>query len=305
MLVERSEPATFLEREKAWRAGDGKVLPFEVWAPGEEAEVSIWVLVHGFGGASSDFKQIGERLSAEGAIVYAPDLRGMGRDPDLQWRGDIKRARDWVMDLEEFSILCRRRHPGVPVFIGGESLGSSIVVNWLVNQPSDRVPEGVVILSPVVDLGSDLPWWQRQLFRITSNLMPRKTLDLASFEADFGEEDLFPPTPVPAELEALARAPHALSSVTWRLFREAARLINSTDEVGLERIDLPILLVYGGRDLFARSDAVAQFARRLEDSGTDRRVVFFPDGHHLLMRDYVADDLFAIWLEWYRQRLRG
>ena len=287
----RTEAPAWTGNAGSWTAGDGKVLSFESWRPEAEPK-AVWILVHGFGGAGPDLAVLGRTARDEGDAAYAPNLRGMGTEPDPEDRGDVLAADQWIADLDEFAGLLRKRHPGRPLFVAGESLGASLVLAWL--DGSGRTagdPAGVLLLAPVVEFGLDSTWWQRQVFRVFLLVRPERRIDLAAMEEDQGMDERPPLTPIPEEREAAEAAPHRLESMTLRFLATSIRLVNASGEHLPALAGIPRFLAYGGRDTFVDAARVRPFAERFQDLPGPAETVFYPEGHHLLLRDYVTEDL--------------
>ena len=140
-----------------WTCRDGKVLPCKHW-PGPPAQPrAVIICIHGLSGAASDFWPVGESFPAKGYAVYAVELRGQGHDPDRKARGDIRTAKQWRADLLDYTALVQQRHPGVPVYWFGESLGALIVIDTTASlPPGQKTVAGILLTTPVVALRGNL-----------------------------------------------------------------------------------------------------------------------------------------------------
>lgn len=298
--VPRVHDPRLLDAVSTWVAGDGKVLTYRVWdvkEPGD-APPCILVAVHGFGGSGADFARLAEAASARGITLYAMEHRGMGRDPAIGQRGDLRQADLWIHDLGEFVELVRRKHPGTPVVVVGESLGVSIVLEWLATVGDSNVrPAGFVALSPVVEMGGEMGWGQRQIYRILVGLTPKRVIRLADLDPKIESNGTPPMTPIPEQQAYLESAPHRLDEVTLRFVDASVGLLNRSGE-NLRGLDgIPRILIHGGRDAFIDASEVAAFGGAFASLPGDARVVYYPEGHHLLMRDYMADEVIATILD--------
>ncbi|HEX2299048.1 MAG TPA: alpha/beta fold hydrolase, partial [Pseudonocardiaceae bacterium] len=100
---------------------------WQAWLPDGEVR-GVVVLVHGFGEHSARYGHVGTRLAEAGFAVYASDHRGHGRTEGR--RANIQRMALIVDDLGGFVWFAADRHPGLPVFMIGHSLGGLIALQY-------------------------------------------------------------------------------------------------------------------------------------------------------------------------------
>lgn len=305
----RPQTARISPETGEWVAGDGKMGTFLSWQPSEKPG-AVWILVHGFSGAATDLGVLAENAEAWGDAAFAPNLRGMGIKGEAVGKGDVASSEEWAVDLDEFVGRVRAEFPGTPVFVAGESLGASIILQWVADP--DRIeadPHGVVFLSPVVEFGLETTWWQRRISELFLWLNPGRRIELQELEDQQNMEDRPPMTPIPAEQEKLKNAPHRLKTASLRFLAAAIEAVNESEQNLPALAGIPRLLAHGGRDAFISSERVAGFAERFAALNGPAEVVFYPEGHHLLLRDRMAEDLLETIKEWrfsaFRPRLRS
>ena len=106
-------------------AGDGVRMTTRRWAPENGRPKAVIVAVHGFNDYSNFFDAPGSWLADRGVLSYAYDQRGFGDGPRRGlWAGGETYARD----LADFVTLVRRVHPGLPVYVLGESMGGAVAM---------------------------------------------------------------------------------------------------------------------------------------------------------------------------------
>ncbi len=149
---------------------------WQAWLPHDPARAVV-VIVHGIHEHSARYAHVGRRLAAAGYAVYAADHRGHGRS-DGQ-RGNIERMSFLTNDLDSFVRFAAGRHPDLPIFMVGHSLGGLIALHYVTEQRTTRV-RGLVVSGPAVQVmaGSTL---QRRLARVLSALVPN--LGVAAIDA--------------------------------------------------------------------------------------------------------------------------
>jgi len=139
--------------ETGFVAADGAVLPLRKWLPprdrgGGEAKAVILAL-HGFNDYSNAFEGPGESWSKEGIATYAYDQRGFGATPERGfWPGRAVLAADAATATQ----ILRRLHPGVPVYLLGDSMGGAVAVIALTGESGTPIPDvdGVILTAPAV-----------------------------------------------------------------------------------------------------------------------------------------------------------
>jgi len=146
-------------------AADGAELPLQVWAPAEAPRAAI-VALHGFNDYANAFEFAGTRFAHDGYAVYAYDQRGFGRTAGRgYWPGSSRIAEDAATAVS----LVREKHPGIPVYLMGESMGGAVTMlaaTGALGTPRAQV-DGVILVAPAV--------WGRQ----TMNVFERAGLWLA------------------------------------------------------------------------------------------------------------------------------
>lgn len=282
--------------EKEWVSHDGKVMPWKVWPVPKGVRVrAVLITVHGLSGATSDFWPLGEALPARGVAVYGYELRGQGNDPDLRNRGHIRSSREWLGDLETFDRLVRERHPGVPIFWHGTSLGSLIALHTATQ--IDSQPDGLVLGSPLAGVKQDVSGGKRLLLKIASIVVPRKRLSLGELAGV--DENSIQVTATTTHGGQMAKTPHHVSKFSVRLIHEIGRLLEANDDA-LAQWGKPTLMMASPRDVVASEDQIDSFFARL--AATDKTLVWFRDSRHLLLHDVERGKVVETEMEWLMRR---
>lgn len=121
---------TFVDRH-------GVTIFFDAYAAKKPRGVVL--ILHGIGEHAGRYVHVAEALAAAGYTCYVPDQRGSGRTGMKQF-GDVSRLgrlgdggfRAAVANISELTDLIRARHPRLPLFLLGHSMGSlmgQIVIN--------------------------------------------------------------------------------------------------------------------------------------------------------------------------------
>jgi len=287
--------------QHAWTAPDGEIFSYSLWdVEGRDGALppAVMVAIHGLSGAALDYEPLGRRLAPLGIPTYAPELRGQGNDPEPGRRGDLDRLETWFADLRVFLAIVRARHPGVPLYYYGESMGAALLTRFLAQAAPGDQPAGIILASPVVALQQKAPAWLNLLFRVLLVTWPRFRVDVRKLAKKDEAPRLV--TRDEAHREWFQTAPHKLDLYTIRFFKCLHDLISGCDEAA-GRVRVPVLVVYARHDIFIRADLVERFFARL-GSG-DKEIAFFPESYHLLLHDHDREDVLRRVVQWLGKRV--
>ncbi len=290
-----------METTPIWTARDGTQLPYQQW-PGSPADPRAVVLcVHGLSGAAKDFWPVGESFPQKGYAVYGMQLRGQGNDPDAARRGDIRRARQWQEDLLDFTAFIRARHPGVPLYWFGESLGALITINTAgsLGDKLDETVAGIILTSPVVALRENLQlsFLKNLALRTLMLMWPGKRISLEKLGNIAVQV-----TSETTHREQMQHTPHYVKDFTLRLFGQIEKLIKTCSESSA-RIRVPILVFYTPNDVLTSKEGVERFFQQL--ASPDKTPVYFPKSYHLILHDRDRAAALEKLGEWLDQRTRS
>ncbi len=277
----------------SWTARDGKSLPSKHWPVATDHPRAVLICIHGLSGAASDFWPAGESFPAKGVAVYGMQLRGQGNDPERKLRGDIHSVRQWREDLVDYTALIRQRHPGVPVFWFGESLGALITIDATAALHGDQhTVAGIILASPVVALRDNLKlsFGRNLLLRTILRLWPGKRISLEAM----GNSEV-QVTSKTTHRGQMQHTEHYVKDFTVRLFGEVEKLIRQSSTAA-GRITVPVLLLYTPNDALTPREGVERFFAAL--ASKDKTSVFFPQSYHLILHDQDRAEALRRLSEW-------
>jgi alpha-beta hydrolase superfamily lysophospholipase len=273
----------------AFIAADGARLPLRKWLP--EGRVKAVVLaLHGFNDYSHAFAGPGAEWAKRGIATYAYDQRGFGRAPERgRWPGSAQLA----ADATQASWILRRLYPGVPLYLLGESMGGAVATVAMTGAEGLPKPDvdGVVLAAPAVWGRAVMPLMPRFLLWAAVRLVPGMTVT--------GRGLKIVPSDNIAMLRELARDPLVIKQTRidtiWGLVNLMDRAFAAAP-----RLDEPLLLLYGAHDQIIPDRAMRRFVAMLPRAPkATRRLAFYRDGYHMLLRDLeaarVVDDV-ANWI---------
>jgi acylglycerol lipase len=121
------------------------VAPVISWVDPGVALKAVLVCVHGLGLNKSSYEAFGEQMAKKGYGVYAMDVRGFGEFQQLPGdrRCNFQKCLD---DVSSALRLTRKLHPGVAVFVLGESMGGAIAMR--VTEEHPELMDGLISSVP-------------------------------------------------------------------------------------------------------------------------------------------------------------
>ncbi|MFC3126485.1 alpha/beta fold hydrolase [Pseudoroseomonas globiformis] len=263
---------------------DGAELPLHAWLPAG-APQGIVLALHGFGDtASNAFRRAAEPFTAEGLAVYAYDQRGFGAAPH---RGVWPGTQALAEDATRTARLLRARHPGLPLFLLGESMGGAVALVALASSEPPPV-DGTILLAPALQGRASLGWLGRGALDFFAHTVP-----LLEFR---NSAPGFAPTDDEEAMRGWSRDPLTYKEV---------RVDTLYGLVGLMDAALAapprgrVLVLYGGKD---RITGALPLRTMLRDAAADPalRAAYYADGHHMLLRDRARGVVAADVLSWMR-----
>jgi acylglycerol lipase len=206
----------------------------QAWLP-DAPPKAVLLVVHGLAEHGGRYANLAGYFVPQGYAVHAIDHVGHGKSEGA--RVFVERFQDFLAPLDNLFGMVRDRHPGVPVFLVGHSMGGLIAATWLLDRQDDLA--GAVLSGPSVKVPDNISTAVIVVGRILSRLLPGAGvigLDARGVSRD------------PAVVQAYIDDPLVhTGKITARL---GAELLKAMQRIGTEahRIRLPILILQGGAD---------------------------------------------------------
>ncbi len=116
---------------------------------------NILLILHGLGGHSGWYIDIGNKLASHGITVYAMDHRGFGHSGGLP--GHIDNYQTYLDDIGFIVAAIRKRHPQASIFLLGHSMGSLFTAHFAAKQ--GNMLAGALFLNPWIQDTTSLPFF--------------------------------------------------------------------------------------------------------------------------------------------------
>ncbi|HEM7808064.1 alpha/beta hydrolase [Burkholderia multivorans] len=285
----RTAPAPHIGR---LRTADGLEVASYRWPADARAAPprATVALLHGLAEHAGRYAPLAARLNAAGIDLLAIDLRGHGRSPG-------KRA--WVARFDEYlddadALVDEAARAPTPLFLMGHSMGGAIAALYAIERAPARACTlaGLVLSSPALAPGRDVPRWMLALSRVISRVWPtfpaiRIDAALLSRDADVVAANRADPLvhhgPVPARTGA-------------EILDAMARI-----ERGRDTLRVPVLVYHGTADKLTEPDGSRTFGARV--GSADRTLTLYEGGFHETMNDIERERVIDALIGWIDARV--
>ena len=262
-------------------AADGTRLALRVWRAQGEVK-SVIVAAHGFNDYGNAFDEPARYWAAQGITTYAHDQRGFG---DSGRRGLWPGVDTIVDDLRAVVRVVIAAHMGTPIYLLGDSMGGAAVMTLMARAGAPPV-DGVVLVAPAVRGWRTMNPVYRATLWLGAHLVPWVTVS--------GKGLGIKPSDNRDMLLALSKDPRIIKRTR---IDSLYGLVNLMDEAfeSAARLAVPTLVLYGENDELVPSEPTYRMLRRL---AAPHRVVIYPMGYHMLLRDLEAETVLADVAAW-------
>ncbi|WP_448190722.1 alpha/beta hydrolase [Azospirillum sp. sgz301742] len=262
--------------DTAMVAADGVELPMRSWVPDQQPVRAAVVALHGFNDYSAAFDSAGRRFADVGIATYAYDQRGFGagRAPGI-WAGKDTMVADARAAVE----LVHAKHPGVPVYLMGESMGGAVALTALTRRGAPKV-DGAILVAPAVWGRETMGFFPRAALWVSYNLVPGMKV-----VAPKGMK--IQPSDNIEMLRALGRDPLVIKDTRVDALEGLTDLMDEA-LAACDRLEVPTLVLYGAHEQVLPPKPVKRAIASFENSGR-HTVAIYPDGYHMLLRDLKGD----------------
>ncbi len=275
--------------DNAFVASDGAELKLSRWPVDHPKAVVI--ALHGFNDYRRFFTSTAEFLQQQGIVSYAYDQRGFGESPNIGlWAGSDA----YAADLTQFTALIQQRHPGIPVYLLGESMGGAIIIDTMTRSEKPDVA-GIILAAPAVWGRATMPWYQTSLLWTLSHTLPWMTLTGKGLE--------IMPSDNIEMLRALGRDPLVIKETRVDAIYGLTNLMDSALNAA-EKLNAETLLLYGEKDEVVPPEPTMQFVQGLlAHTPENKTVAYYQNGYHMLLRDLQAPVIWRDVANWINKTL--
>jgi alpha-beta hydrolase superfamily lysophospholipase len=275
-------------------------LPLYEWYPKNKEPIGMLLAIHGLTLHGNTYEVLGKAFAAEGFYACAPDMRGFGRcytdDKQVFAVGGVsKQSVDYdgsYADIVALAQSLKRDHPNSPLFVMGESLGTSmsvklaaehpeLVTGLLLSGPTVRI-NPLMVLHPDNVLAAGWAFFFHPRFRMSTTSFIK---NLVSNDADVVAE--------------LFQDPLCRKWLTIAELLKTRRFVSRTlHNAAKMRDELPVLVVQGSEDRCMVPRAVTKLVCNVPSSNQTIRWLH-AHGHLLFETRYLRPatlDSIDIWV---------
>jgi acylglycerol lipase len=248
------------------------------------------VALHGMSDYSNAFAMPAPWWAEHGISTYAYDQRSFGRSPEPGiWPGNAILRRD----LSDFVGVVNAQHPGLPVYVLGESMGGAVAISAFASDVPPQA-DGLILVAPAVWSRKTMPlsyrlalWAASHTFRgwaLSGSGLKIIPSDNIPMLIAIGRDPLF-------QKRARADAIYGLVSLMDEAYESPARLNK-----------VPLMVLYGGNDQIIPKAPTEQVLAKLGPNATVKR---YPNGYHMLLRDLDGGTRWADIALWVGAQVRN
>jgi acylglycerol lipase len=250
--------------------GSADVIPCFSWTTAKGSAKAVLLCIHGLGLHGGTYRLFGEQMSKRGVATYALDMRGFGKWQ--QTDSCILNFPKCLEDIRNKIAELREKHPGLPIYLVGESLGGAITVRYAV-EFGDTI-DGMILCAPARELADHKAELFITLLKFLAN--PRRKVCLA--------DSVFRSSPNVTALKQLD--PDVRTEFTPReLIHLCAFLRGSTKR--LSRLpNVPVLFIQGMGDALIKPRSTLRFFERIP--GNDKDLLIIGDAQHLIFQNMMV-----------------
>jgi alpha-beta hydrolase superfamily lysophospholipase len=262
----------------------GGMISWQGWVPAG-TPAGVVIIVHGIAEHGGRYAHVGKRLADDGYATYVHDHRGHGRSDGT--RGNIERMSTVVTDLETMIRSMAGRHPGMPMFLFGHSMGGLITLAYLTGKPVEL--RGAILQAAAVEFpgGSRATRSAAGLISAIAPNLGAASLDSSKVSRD--PEVVRDYDADPLNYRGKVRA------------RTGAEMLNAATRVAasLDRLTLPLLVTHGSADTLTSPAG----SRRVADgaASTDITLKIYDGFYHELHNEPEKETVFADIVRWLKE----
>lgn len=302
-----------------FRASDGKEIFTHQWLPETDTPIkAILQISHGMAEHAGRYEPFAKALTARQFAVYANDHRGHRHSAILpEEQGYFADKEGWqlvVGDLKSLTDIIREKHPGLPVFLLGHSMGSLLSRSYVFSH--GQYLQGLILSATAGDPGL-LGRLGIVVARIEVLLRGKKAKSPLLDKLSFGKfNDAFKPNRTPfdwlsreeCEVDKYIADPHCGLIFTTGFFRDLLRgikSINAPSNISKVPKNLPIYLISGSKDpVGGDTKGVQQVIQQYDKAGiTDLSHRFYEEGRHEILNEINKEEVYEDIIGWKEARL--
>ena len=268
---------------------DGVELPLYRWPASGPTRATV-ALVHGLAEHAGRYAALAGRLNGAGIELVAIDLRGHGHAPGK--RAYVKRFDDYLLDTQ--ALLDAAAQSCAPLFLMGHSMGGAVAALYAIErlEASGRRLNGLILSSPALAPGRDVPRWMLTLSQVISRLYP----SFPAMKIDASLLSRLQPVVNANRNDPLVHHGAIPARTGAELLLAMARI-----ERGRANLRLPLLVYHGTADKLTEPEGSREFEQHA--GSPDKTLTLHEGSYHETMNDLDRDRVIGALIDWIERRL--
>ncbi|MHA1894307.1 MAG: lysophospholipase [Candidatus Helarchaeota archaeon] len=213
----------------------GLKLYYQCWLPDTEPKAVIQV-VHGYAEYVGRYMNVVNELVPRGYAIYGDDHRGHGKSEGE--RGYVDSFNQYVEDEKIFFDIIKEKHPNLPIFMLGHSMGSFIAMHFVKKYENEL--KGLILSGTGTRPGGSTNAFIRAMAKLMSKIAPHKRF-ATGLGTNFVSRD-------PEVVKAYETDPLVYYDITARLGAELMTYFSNIKKF-VGNLKLPILIQCGSADV--------------------------------------------------------
>ncbi len=236
---------------------------YRCWLPDREPNAVV-VLVHGFSDHCDRHANLVNYLVRRRYALYGYDLRGHGQSPGRI--GYVQHFDDYRQDTRMFINLVAARHPELPLYLFGQSMGGLIALDQALRYP--EAISGVIASSPHLGNPPISPI-KTALSRVISRFWPTLSMH-AGLDATALSRDI-------SVVQAYQEDPLVHGRGTVRLSTELEAAVAET-QANAHHLKPPLFIYHGTADRLTSAECSLRFYNNVKNK--EKTVAIYEGGYH-------------------------
>jgi alpha-beta hydrolase superfamily lysophospholipase len=264
---------------------DGRVFLRE-WSC--ENPKAVMILVHGLGGYSGRFFELGPYFADKGVRTCAIELKGFGDSPAI--KGHISNFKVYTNELKFLVKQVRAENPGKKIFMLGESMGGLITLDFAIHHGD--MMNGMILISPALKDKLPISLFKKANIFFSALFNPMKKFS-AQFNAEMFTRD-------PEMIKRINNDPLEVRELTAKFFLSIFKSLIYVN-MNANKITLPTLMLLAGRDTMISAEAAEAYFKKIPSK--DKELKWYPEMYHALYVDSGRERVFEDILNWLNKRV--
>lgn len=269
-----SDPTSLLYSQPGTTAAVKQAAPCRSWVNPNEKAIAALLCIHGLGLQSNSYEFFGKEQSKRGLAVYAIDVRGFGAWMSAKGKAQVN-FNDCLTDIKQAAESIRAAHPGVPLYILGESMGGAIALRAASMYPD--LIDGLISSVPAGERFNQ----GRTSAKVFMNLLTGFNL------ANIGGDVLNAATQNQKLREKWQTDPLARLNLSPQELIQFQDFMNSNHDAAKKVTDMPVLFVQGNGDQLVKPEGTWEL---FNDVAAKDKSFFAVPGEHLIFEEAQTQD---------------